>query len=129
MKKGLKTLIIIVIIIGLVVVGGYIALQQLGGDLDDIVVENIDLSAIADGTYIGEYATTLVSAKVEVTVVDGQIIDIVILEHDHGANHGAYDVVQYIVDDQALNVDTISGATTSSKVIMKAVEDAFLNSK
>ena len=126
MKKTLKILIIITVVIGIIIGGGYIALQQMAGNPDDIMIENVDVKIITDGTYTGEYATTLVSAKVEVIVEDGQITDIIILEHNHGPNHGAYDVAEYIVDKQTLNVDTVSGASMSSKVILKAVENALL---
>lgn len=129
MKKIFKILLIIVIVIAVIICGGYIALLQLAGNPDDIIIEDVNISAVSDGSYTGEYTTTLVSAKVEVEVMNGQIIDIDIIEHEHGPEHGAYDVAQHIVDYQQINVDTVSGATMSSKVIMKAVEDALLNTK
>lgn len=129
MKKGLKILTAIVVVIGLIVGGGYIALQQMAGNPDDITIENVDVSKLEDGSYTGEYSTTLVSAKVEVVVEVRQITNITILEHEHGPNHGAYGVADYIVSEQTLNVDTISGATMSSKVIAKAVENALLKGK
>lgn len=42
--------------------------------------EEINISDIADGVYIGEYDVNFIYAKVEVTVQNGEIININILE-------------------------------------------------
>lgn len=121
MKKVLIIIGILVVLVG----AGFFALTQLSGNPDDIAIENIDVSSVADGTYTGEHETTLVFAQVQVTVTNGQITDVEILRHDCGRGYGAEIIVDDIVDAQSLNVDTISGATMSSKVILKAVEVAM----
>ncbi len=86
---------------------------------------SLDISTVPDGVYVGEYDVGFVSAKVEVTVQDGVIINIDILEHKNGRGSRAEVVVDRIVEEQKIEVDAVSGATNSSTVIKKAVENAL----
>ena len=91
----------------------------------ETVIEEIDLSQVSDGTYGGEYDAGLVSARVEVTVVGGAITGIRILEHKNDRGGPAEAVVEAIVDQQRIGVDAVTGATNSSTVLKKAVENAL----
>ena len=66
-----------------------------------------------------------VYAKVEVTVQNDVITNIDILEHKNGRGSRAEVVVDRIVEEQKIEVDAVSGATNSSTVIKKAVENAL----
>lgn len=81
---------------------------------------NLDISNVPDGVYIGEYDVDFVYAKVEVTVQNGVITNIDILEHKNGRRSRAEVVVDRIVEEQKIEVDAVSGATNSSTVIKKA---------
>ena len=85
----------------------------------------INVADISDGIYIGEYDVNFIYAKVEVTVDDGKFININILEHRHERGKAAEIVIDKIIEKQKIDVDTISGATNSSIVIEKAVENAL----
>ncbi len=87
--------------------------------------EEINISDIADGVYIGEYDVNFIYAKVEVTVQNGKITNINILEHRNERGKAAEAITNKIVDEQRIDVDAISGATNSSTVIKKAVENAL----
>lgn len=66
--------------------------------------------------------------KVEVTLTDGKITDIVVLEHDEtaGISDPAFEQIpQKIIEKQSAEVDAVSGATMTSKGIMEAVADAL----
>ena len=89
--------------------------------------EDINISDIPDGVYVGEYDVDFIYAKVEVTVQNGEITNINILEHRHERGKAAEAITNKIVDEQKIDVDAISGATTSSTVIKKAVENALKN--
>lgn len=89
-------------------------------------ISTTEFTDLEDGDYIGECSTDLVSAKVLVKVVDGKINTIEILEHDSGLGKPAEKIVLDIVKMQSLDVDCISGATLSSTVIKKAIENAFV---
>ena len=87
--------------------------------------EDINISDIPDGVYVGEYDVNFIYAKVEVTVQNGEITNISILEHRHERGKTAEVIADKIVGEQKIDVDAISGATNSSTVIKKAVENAL----
>ena len=70
----------------------------------ETTIEEVNISDIPDGVYIGEYR---------------------ILEHRQERGKAAEAVANEIVDEQRIDVDTVSGATNSSIVIKKAVEVAL----
>ena len=53
----------------------------------------------------------------EVTVQDGVITNIDILEHKNGRGKSAEVVADRIMEEQKIDVDAVSGATNSSVVI------------
>ncbi len=89
------------------------------------VIYSPDLKMIADGEYIGEYKCGLVRAKVNVVIQNHSIVSFTILEHDNGKGGKAEKIVDDVIKAQSLNVDVVSGATVSSKVILKAGEMAL----
>lgn len=93
--------------------------------VEETVIEEVDLFRISDGTYTGEYDVGLVYARVEVAVAGGAITDIRILEHKNGRGGPAETVTGAIVEQQRIGVDAVTGATNSSTVIKKAVENAL----
>ncbi|RJX28800.1 MAG: FMN-binding protein [Dethiobacter sp.] len=66
--------------------------------------------------------------KVEVTLVDGKITAIEVLEHDEtpGLSDPAFaQIPEKIIAAQKAEVDVVSGATMTSKGIMEAVANAM----
>ncbi len=90
---------------------------------------SIDISDIPDGVFVGEYDVDFIYAKVEVTVQNGLITNIDILEHKNGNGSPAEMVTDRIIEEQKIDVDAVSGATNSSIVIKKAVENALMGEK
>lgn len=93
--------------------------------IKDISINSIDISKIADGKYTGSLDAIMVGAKVSVTVKEHKITDIVLLEHKNERGKSAEVIPQKVIKVQSLEVDTISGATNSSRVILKAIENAL----
>lgn len=91
----------------------------------ELTIEAVDVSGLPDGVYTGECDVGYIYAKVEVTVNDGEIESIDLLEHRNERGTPAESVVDEIVENQSVKVDAVSGATNSSRVIMKAVENAL----
>lgn len=91
----------------------------------ETAINEVDFSTIPDGVYVGEYDVNFIYAKVEVTVQNGKMTDIVILEHKQERGKAAEAVAAKMVDEQKIDVDAVSGATNSSTVIKKAVENAL----
>lgn len=89
----------------------------------DIAIEDLE-----SGTYIGEYNVDFIYAKVAVTVENKAITQIKILEHKHERGTPAEKIIDDMIQQQSIDADAVSGATNSSKVIKKAVENALTKS-
>ena len=94
-------------------------------DLDAVVIHNPDLQKISDGIYTGESKVGPVQVILKVTVQDGTYQSIQIIKHFNGRGKSAEAIVPAVIKAQSLEVDVISGATGSSKAILKAIEDAL----
>lgn len=93
--------------------------------IKSIEITEPDLSAISDGVYTGSCDVGYIYAKVNVTVKDGAIEKIDLIEHRNERGTPAEAIIPKMQDQQKIDVDAISGATNSSKVIKKAVENAL----
>ena len=91
----------------------------------EIHIQNIDISEVEDGVYVGEYDSGYIYAKVEVTIENGIIAALRILEHGNERGETAEVVTEEIKRQQKLDVDAVTGATNSSNVIKKAVQNAL----
>ncbi|WP_291559479.1 MULTISPECIES: FMN-binding protein [unclassified Clostridium] len=127
MKKSIKILISIVIIIFIVATAGFFYIKSI--ELPNIEIKNINIKDINDGSYIGEYEAGPVKAVVKVEVIGNKIKDIKIEKHECGLGKKAEKITDEIESLQTLQVDEVSGATLSSKVILKAVEIALEKGK
>lgn len=93
--------------------------------VEALVVTDVDVSGIADGRYVGACDVGYIYAEVAVTVSDGKITDISLLEHRNERGARAEAVVGEILAAQRVDVDAVSGTTNSSRVIEKAIENAL----
>lgn len=123
MKKFLKVFVIIITLFVLVAAGGYIYLKSL--PMPTVDISAVDLSGIRDGSYTGEYQSFPVRVIVKVDVTDHKITSIEIIKHENGMGKKAEEITKEIVRAQSLDVDTVSGATLSSEVILGAVKAAL----
>ncbi len=82
---------------------------------------------LIDGTYKGAYRSWPNKATVEVTIQNGTIADVRLLSHwASWIGRKAEEVIPLrIVEKQSTNVDAVSGATNSSRVIMNAAQNAL----
>ena len=87
----------------------------------------VPISSVADGVYEGSAETTLVKARVRVTVAGGRIDNVEILEHQCGKGKPANVIVDDMARNNYVDVDAVAGATISSEVIKAAVRDALRN--
>jgi uncharacterized protein with FMN-binding domain len=132
MSKKKVALFAVMILLLIDLVWGIIYLKSVADykqAVKETTYEDIHISDIPDGVYVGEYDVDFIYAKVEVTVQNGEITNINILEHRHERGKTAEVITDSIVDEQKIDVDAISGATNSSTVIKKAVENALKSRK
>ncbi len=126
-KKKIKIVgIVIFVLAATFFIGLQIMLRGFSKEIAKVSINNINLANIEDGDYTGEFNfNEAVGAKVEVTVKNNRIINIEILEHKTGMGSKAEAITNSVLDAQSLEVDFISGATGSSTVILKAIENAL----
>ena len=87
-----------------------------------------DLKIIKDGVYRGFYdlSGTPVKVTLDVNIQDNKISNIEIVKHICSPiGKKAEKIIDQIIDTQSLQIDAVSGATGSSKSILKAVENAL----
>lgn len=88
-------------------------------------VKTPQFSSLPDGTYRGRFDGGLVKATVDVVMAGGRIEKVTIVSHRCGKGKPAEVIVDDVVREQSLEVDAISGATRSSRIILKAIEVAL----
>ena len=125
-KIGLLSVLAVLACLGCIF---FVMLNNEKKEVTNLVFENVNMSDVEDGTYEGELSTALVSAKVRVTVRDKRIENIEILKHDNGLGSKAESIVDEMIKRNTYDVDVVSGATYSSKVIENAVNQALVKGK
>lgn len=116
----------LVLLIGIVWGATYlIQVRNYQNKVANLVTADLPFTGLKDGVYDGECDVRFIDAKVRVTVKDGRVADITILKHKNGHGAPAEAILGEIVQRQTLEVDAVSGATNSSRVLKKAVENAL----
>ncbi|MDN6161471.1 MAG: FMN-binding protein [Atopostipes sp.] len=96
-----------------------------GEEEEEIEAMTFDMD---DGTYEGTAEGHNGPLTLEVSLEDGEITDIVILEHEEteDASDPAFEEIpDKIIEHQSTKVDVVTGVTVSSDAIKSAVEDAL----
>lgn len=126
--KARKAFFVLIAVLAVLVVGMALATKAMGRNLEALAaasINEVDLGKLPDGTYHGEYAVAPIGVKLDVHVAGGKITKIDLLEHRNGKGKPAEALLPAIVEQQRINVDSISGATYSSTALKKAVELAL----
>ncbi len=88
-------------------------------------LEELNLDNIDSDIYKGLYRVGPVKTKVNVTVFNHKITGIDIIKHPTGQGQAAENIIKDVIKKQSVQVDVITGATISSKCILKAIETAL----
>jgi uncharacterized protein with FMN-binding domain len=89
-------------------------------------VATIDLSLLNDGDYKGSFCHSHFCYKVAVSISDHTISTVTILKNRYSTyGKKAEAICERIIKAQSLQVDNISGATITSKSLIKSVEKAL----
>ena len=113
--------VIVIVVLGM-------ALAACSTAYKSLIAKMPDLSLIEDNVYRGAYdlSSTPIKVILDVVVQNKQITEIKIVEHTCSpVGKKAENIIGQILEHQSLDVDVISGATASSKAILKAVENAL----
>lgn len=95
----------------------------------NLPIRALDFKQIKNGTYVGEYEGGMYkwrANKVQVTVTSSKVTDIKVLEQaEKKPAEFTDELFGRVIREQSLQVDTISGATLTSKAFLKAIENAL----
>jgi uncharacterized protein with FMN-binding domain len=125
-----KVLVILGIVFFVIVIGFGILMYRLTNMAQTIESElnkvtGINLTKVADGVYAGSFGDFVVFSSVEVVVKDHRIDKIVITDQKCAQGYEAKDTVDRIIQTQSPKVDAVTGASSSSRTIMIAVDRAL----
>lgn len=136
MKKARKEMIgwiITLSIVGALGIAGAIGWSKLEAEHKEaasLPLNRVDFTRLKDGTFTGRYDGGMHKWRVnetEVTVTGGKVTAIKLIngveKRDGDSMEMLYDRV---IKEQSLQVDTISGATLTSKAFLQGVENALV---
>jgi uncharacterized protein with FMN-binding domain len=130
MKRKLVRTAIFITVIAVVAIIGFNEVNRAAQKaMAGVMIDTANAAGVADGAYIGEYEILPVKVVVLVNVENEEITSIEILKHQKILGGKAEKITVDILAHQSLDVDTVTGATVSSKTILKAVENALQKGK
>ena len=130
-KRGvIITIACVLLVIILAVAGGLIWMTQGLSTYSKMTISNVDFSRLPDGTYQGTFNGGRFSNTVEVTVTDHKVTAIKVVKDVTFKNPARRrQIIDSVIKAQSLKVDTITGATATSKAYLKAIENALSGAK
>ena len=124
-----KAVIIILSILGVLVLVGAGGVFYITNGLESgekLAINPVDLTNIEDGTYAGVYQAGRWSNEVAVSVADHQIANIdVVKTISLESPEMTSTIINSVLEKQNTTVDTVTGATVSSKAYLKSIENAL----
>jgi uncharacterized protein with FMN-binding domain len=140
-RKGKSKVWIALLVVLVVIVGGMgvamLVFEPGRREALNQTISEVDFKDLHDGVYTGEYKGTkdsLRNVKVQVTVSSGAVSEIKVIggalanekqTAEVRKGQSINDLLDRVIKSQSLQVDVISGATISSRVHLKAVENAL----
>lgn len=135
-RKMFGWIIALVIVVVLVVAGGigwsYVSKEH--KEARSLPLNKVDFNKLNDGKYHGSYAGGMYKWRAnecDVTVTGGKVADIQLSGTiDPGADNTDNKMLySRVISQQSLQIDTISGATLTSKAYLQAVENALVQAQ
>ena len=132
--NGWLTVLAILILLGIAGGIGWSNLMKEHREARSLPLNAVNFGKLNDGTYHGVYAGGMYKWRAnecDVTVSSGKVTDIQLAaSKDPGGKNTQHQVLyDRVVQAQSLQVDTISGATLTSKAYLQAVENALVRAQ
>jgi uncharacterized protein with FMN-binding domain len=133
-RKGKGCLIVPLVLVVTAVGGGGIGWSMLSKEHSEarsLPLNAVDFSRLNDGAYHGSYEGGMYKWRAnacDVTVTNGKVTDIQLAGSEDPGTENANPEMLYerVIAAQSLQVDTISGATLTSKAYLQCVENALI---
>jgi len=124
-----KAIIIIGCVVGVLVLfigGGLLYITNGLNTGANLAINPVDLTQIEDSTYSGSYGSGRWNNTVEVTVSDKKIAQIKVVKTvGFEIQETTNTIISSVIEKQNTTVDTVSGATVTSKAYLKSIENAL----
>ena len=127
-KERIKQKTVVMIVAPFIIIGiGLTAVNTIElNKIRNLPIKSINLESVDDGIYSGEAEAGSYVYKVKVEVQNHRIVNIESIDNRKSTYVSyAEGVFTKIIKQQKVDVDAITGATTTSKAFMKAVENAI----
>lgn len=110
---------------------GWSRLSREHKEARSLPLDAVDFGKLTDGTYHGAYKGGMYKWRAnecDVTVTNGRVTAIQLVGSDDPGSKNTQHEALYdrVIQAQSLQVDTISGATLTSKAYLQAVENALV---
>jgi uncharacterized protein with FMN-binding domain len=121
------SLVIMVISVAIFMVTVYPKIKE-QAEVRKMVINDVVLSDVKDGSFRGDFTYGDFTYEVEVTIQEQEIKEIKVLKNRKRNEYAkkAEGVVNKVLKAQSLRVDVVTGATTTSKALLKAIENALV---
>jgi uncharacterized protein with FMN-binding domain len=128
MKNVFKWVMIVIIAIIVLFLISIPILNRGMGEIKALTINPVDLFSLSDGIYTGNYCKGRWCYTVDVEVRTHQIVDIKIVNAKMNALKKVNnELIKRILEKRQVTVDTYTGATVTSKALLKAVENALID--
>lgn len=126
-----KTFLAAILILSLISLSACQKLSKEHNEAKNLSISNIDFSTLKDGEYNGTYYGGMYgwrSNSVKVTVESGKVKGIELLHSKElsGEDGKHEEIAQKVISAQSLQIDSVSGATLTTKSHLKSIENALL---
>ncbi|MDZ5017025.1 FMN-binding protein, partial [Clostridium perfringens] len=122
MKTFFKILMSLILLFLLIFVGGIFYLSRGLNEVISISLNGIDISKLDDGKYTGEYDHGRWTNKLDITVKNNKITEILIKDDVTFSKLGvSEELFNKVIETQSTKIDAISGATVTSKAYLKSI--------
>jgi uncharacterized protein with FMN-binding domain len=126
MKILLKIVLAIVVTFIIIAAGGVFYLSRGLDSGSKLQVEDVNFSALNDGTYNGRYEAGRWTNELNVTVKNHKITKVdVVKDVTFPKPEWRDQLFNKVIEQQRTNVDIVSGATVTSKAYLKSIENAL----
>ncbi len=126
MKKAVRVILILVVAIIVIGVVGLFFLTRGLKSGRKVEISSINPSSLDDGIYKGSYSAGRWSNELAVTMKEGKIQEIkIIKDMDIAPPEISNEIFSRVIKLQNTDVDTVSGATVTSKAYLKSIETAL----
>jgi uncharacterized protein with FMN-binding domain len=132
----MKRTFVLILVVAIVMIAVGVAIFMLiafpkikeQAEVRKMTINDVEFSKVKDGAFRGDFTYGNFTYEVEVTVQEHKISRINILRNRSDSDYArkAEGVTDRVINAQSLKVNAVTGATTTSKALLKAIQNALV---